>query len=78
VSRSADRPTTGSRGADAGAEGAPRRFRDERVRPPADGDAKLAFLRKVFEEGKGRGWKLISATREPGGEDLLVTWDTSE
>ena len=55
----------------------PQRYGEERVRLPEDPDAKLAFLRKVIAEGERRGWKLISAIREPDGEGLLVTWDTS-
>lgn len=50
---------------------------EEYVRLPADKDAELVLLRGVIEEGESRGWKLLSAVKEPGGEALLVTWDTS-
>ncbi len=80
-------PPAGCRGAspqgasshrgDAQASPLPQRYREERVRLPADEDTKLAFLRKVIDEGERRGWKLISAVRDPGGEGLLVTWDAS-
>ncbi len=52
------------------------RYRDEEVRLPDDEGAKLPFLRGVVEEGAGRGWRLVSAVKQPGGEELLVTWDT--
>ena len=54
------------------------RYRDERVRLPAEEDAKLAFLRGVIDEGTSRGWKLVSALREPDGEALLLTWEASD
>ncbi len=53
------------------------RYHDDRVRLPADNDAKLVFLRGVIDEGTTRGWKLLSATREPGGDVLSLVWDTS-
>jgi hypothetical protein len=34
-------------------------------------------LREVLAQGASRDWKLISATKEPDGDVLLVTWDTS-
>jgi hypothetical protein len=54
---------------------AERYYYDERVRLPAEEDARLAFLRGVVDEGASRGWKLISALREPDGEALLLTWE---
>ena len=53
------------------------RYRDERVRLPADEDAASALLREVLAEGASRGWKLVSALREPDGEAFVLTWDTS-
>jgi hypothetical protein len=53
------------------------RYHDERVRLPAEEDARLGFLRGVIDEGASRGWKLVSALREPDGEALLLTWDGS-
>ena len=53
------------------------RYRDLCVRLAAEEDAGRAPLREVLAEGKSRGWKLISAVKEPGGDVLLVTWDTS-
>jgi hypothetical protein len=34
-------------------------------------------LREVLAEGASRGWKLISAIKQPEADALLVTWDTS-
>ena len=34
-------------------------------------------MREVLAQGASRDWKLISATKEPDGDVLLVTWDTS-
>ena len=53
------------------------RYRDERVRLPAEEDARLVFLRGVIDEGTSRGWKLVSALRESDGEAFLLTWDVS-
>jgi hypothetical protein len=53
------------------------RYRDLCVRLPAEEDAASALLREVLAEGGSRGWKLISAIKRPGGDVLLVTWDTS-
>ncbi len=52
------------------------RYHDERVRLPADKNAKLAFLRGVISRGESRGWRMISATRQQSADVLLVTWDT--
>ncbi len=72
------RPTTiAILGADKVVENAPSRYHEERVRLPAEGDAKLVFLRGVIDEGASRGWKLISALRESDGEAFLLTWDSS-
>jgi hypothetical protein len=54
------------------------RYRDLCVRLPADEDAAPALLREVLAEGASRGWKLISAIKQPEADALLVTWDTSE
>lgn len=51
-------------------------YHDEYIRLPAGKDAELVFLRGVIEEGESRGWKLISAIKQPGADVLLVTWDT--
>ena len=53
------------------------RYHDLCVRLPADEDAGRVLLREVLAQGASRGWKLISATKEPDGDVLLVTWDTS-
>ena len=53
------------------------RYHDLCVRLPADEDAVPALLREVLAEGTGRGWKLISAIKQPEADGLLVTWDTS-
>jgi hypothetical protein len=34
-------------------------------------------LREVLAGGASRGWKLISAIKQPEADALLVTWDTS-
>ncbi len=53
------------------------RYRDLCVRLPADEDAAPALLREVLAEGASRGWKLISAVKQPEADALLVTWDAS-
>ena len=53
------------------------RYRDLCVRLPADEDALPALLREVLAEGASRGWKLMSASKGPEADVLLVTWDTS-
>ncbi len=53
------------------------RYRDELVRLPAQEDAASALLREVLAGGANRGWKLVSALREPDGEAFMLTWDTS-
>jgi hypothetical protein len=53
------------------------RYRDELVRLPAQEGAASALLREVLAVGANRGWKLVSALREPDGETFLLTWDTS-
>ncbi len=53
------------------------RYRDLCVRLPADEDAAPALLREVIAEGASRGWKLITAVKQPEADALLVTWDTS-
>ena len=52
------------------------RYRDEEVRLPTDKGDKLVLLRGIVEKGASRGWRLVSAVKQPGGEALLVTWDT--
>ena len=53
------------------------RYRDQRVRLPADEDAASALLREVLAGGASRGWQLISAFKQPEADVLLVTWETS-
>ena len=53
------------------------RYHDELVRLPEEGDAASELLREVLAGGANRGWKLVSALREPDGEAFLLTWDTS-
>ncbi len=44
---------------------------------PAEGaEEELVLLRGAIDEGASRGWKLLSAIKQPGGEALLLTWDT--
>lgn len=52
------------------------RYHDIRIWLPADKDAELLFLRRIIDEGESRGWKLISAVKQPGADVLWVTWDT--
>jgi hypothetical protein len=56
----------------------PERYYSEHVLLPAAEDAVGVSLRRVYNERKGRGWKLISATKEPCGDALLLAWDTLE
>jgi hypothetical protein len=49
----------------------------EYVRVSAEEDAELVLLRRAIYEGSSRGWKLLSAIKEPGDDVLVLTWDTS-
>ena len=53
------------------------RYHEEYVPIFADEDAELELLRGAIGGGLSRGWKLLSAIKEPGGAVLLLTWDTS-
>lgn len=50
----------------------------EYVRLPAAEGSAQAALREVIGERKASGWKLISATKEPSSDVLLLRWDTSD
>ena len=52
------------------------RYRDGRVRLPAEEDARLVFLRGVIDEGASRGWRMVGVAKQQGADVLLVTWDT--
>jgi hypothetical protein len=52
-------------------------YHDKRVWLPTDKDAELVLLRRIINEGESRGWKLVSAVKQPGAGVLWVTWDTS-
>ncbi len=55
----------------------PGRYYSEYVRLPADDqDSADEILRGVFNERSGCGWRLVSATKEPSGDALLLEWDT--
>ena len=54
------------------------RYHDLSVRLPAEEAAASALLREVLAEGASRGWKLISALREPDGEAFVLTWQASD
>ena len=73
-------PATGSRKTSV-SENTPQRPEHERyysecVRLPAEKDPAQVILRGVINERSGRGWRLISATREPSGDAILLVWDT--
>ena len=53
------------------------RYYSEYIRLPADKDSVDRILREVINERSSRGWKLISATKGPDGDWLLIEWDTS-
>ena len=52
------------------------RYYEEYVRVSAEEDAELVLLRGAIYEGSSRGWKLLSAIKEPGDDVLVLTWDT--
>ena len=58
-------------------ESHPERYYSEYLRLAADQDSMIAILYEVFNERQAWGWKLISATKEPCGDWLLMEWDTS-
>jgi hypothetical protein len=53
------------------------RYYSECVRLPADMDSAQVILRGVINERSGRGWRLVSATKEPSGDVVLLVWDTA-
>jgi hypothetical protein len=55
----------------------PERYYREYLRLAADQDSMIAVLYEVYNERQAWGWKLISATKEPCGDRLLIEWDTS-
>ena len=54
----------------------PERYYSEYIHLPADEDSANEVLHGVFNERTSRGWKLISAIKVPGGDALLLEWDT--
>ena len=54
----------------------PERYYSEYIRLAADRNSTRTILYEVFNERQGWGWKLISATKEPTGDRLLLEWDT--
>ena len=52
------------------------RYYEEYVRVSAEEDAELVLLRRAIYEGSSRGWKLLSAIKEPGDDVLVLTWET--
>ena len=55
----------------------PERYYSEYIRLAADNASMRAILYEVCNERKARGWKLISATKEPKGDWLVMVWDKS-
>jgi hypothetical protein len=53
----------------------PERYFSEYIHLPADEEAACVVLRGAINERSSRGWKLISATKEPSGAALLLEWD---
>ena len=49
--------------------------REER-RLKEDAEEELVLLRRAIDEGASRGWKLLSAIKQPGDDVLVLTWDT--
>jgi len=39
-------------------------------------EEELVLLREAFDEGSSRGWKLLSAIKQPGDDVLVLMWDT--
>ena len=55
----------------------PERYISEYLRLSAVNDSTDAVIHGYFKERSSRGWKLISATKGPDGDWLLIEWDTS-
>jgi hypothetical protein len=53
------------------------RYRNEFLRLPSDEVSSQVILRGVIDERLGRGWRLVSAIKEPGYDTVLLVWDTS-
>lgn len=53
------------------------RYYAEYVGLPATGGSAEVALQEAINEKAMRGWKLISVTKEPGGDGLFLVWDTS-
>lgn len=54
----------------------PERYYSESIRLPTDRDSAGEILRGVFYKRTSLGWKLVSATKEPNDNALLLEWDT--
>jgi hypothetical protein len=53
------------------------RYYSECVQLPADKDSAQVILQAVINERSGRGWRLVSATKEPSSDVVLLVWETA-
>jgi hypothetical protein len=56
---------------------AAQRYYAEYVGLPTVGGSAEVALRETINDKAKRSWKLISVTKEPGGDGLFLVWDTS-
>jgi hypothetical protein len=54
----------------------PERYYSEYIHLPVDEDLAHVTLRGIFYARSTRGWKLVSATKEPSADVLRLEWDT--
>jgi hypothetical protein len=45
--------------------------------PAASEGSREVVLREAIAEKKRRGWRLVSATKGPSGDGVLLVWETS-
>ena len=53
------------------------RYYAEYVGLPATGSSAETALQEAINEKVRRSWTLVSMAKEPGGNGLLLVWDTS-
>lgn len=56
----------------------PRRNTTKHIRLPADQDLARLILGAIMSERSSWGWKLVSASKKPGGDVAVLEWDTTE
>lgn len=53
------------------------RYHTEDVRISSNAGADNVLLRAAINQKLQRGWRLVSMTRDSGGDSVMLVWDTS-